>query len=146
MFQMDADLVALTSTAASTAVTLLVTDGWERVTAGIASLWSRVHSDRPQVIEGELLEARAVLLEAQHAGDVAVVEDLIAEWRGRLRRLVEADADAITDLRHLVTTVLEPALAKSGARGPSITMTAEASDRSRIYQAGRDQHIGGEEG
>ncbi|WP_328541165.1 hypothetical protein OHT17_50985 [Streptomyces sp. NBC_00371] len=136
----------MTSTAASTAVTLLVTDGWERVTAGLASLWSRLHPDRPQLIEGELLEARTVLLEAQHAGDVAIVDDLVAEWRGRLRRLVEADADAITDLRQLVTTVLEPALAESGVRGPFITMTAEASDRSRIYQAGRDQHIAKEEG
>ncbi|MEV4438615.1 hypothetical protein AB0K09_06250 [Streptomyces sp. NPDC049577] len=57
---MDAEIPALTSTAASTAVTLLVTDGWAKATAGLASLWSRVHPDRPRVIEGELLEARSV--------------------------------------------------------------------------------------
>lgn len=142
---MDAELVALASTAASTAVTLLVTDGWERVTVGLASLWRRVHPDRPQVIEGELLEARTALLEADRTGDTTIAEDLVVEWRNRLRRLADADAEAAAELRRLVTAVLEPALAESGSRGPSITMTAVASDHGRVYQAGRDQHIAEED-
>lgn len=145
-FRVNAELVALASTAASTAVTLLVTDGWERATAGLASLWSRVHPDRARVIEGELLEARTALLEAERTGDTTIAEDLVAEWRSRLRRLADADAAAAADLRHLVATVLEPALAETGSRGPSITMTAVVTDHGRVYQAGRDQHIAEEDG
>ncbi|PVE10789.1 hypothetical protein Y717_24285 [Streptomyces scopuliridis RB72] len=123
----------------------MVTDGWEKVTTGLASLWRRVHPDRPEVIEGELLEARTALLDAERTGDTTISEDMVAEWRNRLRRLVDADAEATADLRRLLATVLEPALAETGRREPSITMTAVVSDHGRVYQAGRDQHLSKEE-
>ncbi|MER7149875.1 MULTISPECIES: hypothetical protein [Streptomyces] len=98
------------------------------------------------MIEGELREARTALLEAERTGDITIAEDLVAEWRSRLRRLADADADTAADLRRLVASVLAPALADTGARGPSITMTAVVADHGRVYQAGRDQRIAEEDG
>jgi len=53
----------------------------------------------------------------------------------------QTGADTLKLPTGLMTDDLEPALAETESRGPTVTMTATASDSGRVYQAGRDQHI-----
>jgi len=50
----DGDLAVLCSAAATTLVTLMTTDSWERVKAGFAGLWRRVHPGQAAAVEADL--------------------------------------------------------------------------------------------
>ncbi len=137
---MEPDAGALTSAAAVTLVTLMTTDGWERVKAAFVSLWRRVHPGRAAAVEAELTAARLEALAAREAGDGQAELDLVAEWRSRLRRLTAADEQVQQDLRELVET-FRPLLAAEAPQAQRISMRAKAAGHSRVNQAGRDQTI-----
>ena len=59
---MDAELVTLASTAASTIVTLLATDAWEKARSAVGTFWQRMHPASARAIEAELTEAQAALV------------------------------------------------------------------------------------
>jgi hypothetical protein len=81
----------------------------------------------------------AVLAGGDESGQVA--DELAAEWRGRLRRLLAADPAAAAELRRLLDEELGPELRGSGSSRTEITMRAKVSGRGRAYQAGRDMNI-----
>lgn len=138
---MDADLAGLWVSAATTLVALMTTDGWGRVKAGFAGLWRRRHPGHVEAVETDLEASRAVVMAARRCGDgLAEAEaELVAEWQGRLRRLAGSDEELQGQIRRLVED-LRPLLSSSAPAGP-VVVRARASGRSRIYQAGRDQHF-----
>jgi hypothetical protein len=137
----DADLAALLSAAATTLVTLMTTDSWERVKAGFAGLWRRRHPGQAGTVEADLEAARAAVVAARRSGDEEVATELAAEWRSRLRRLAGADEEIQAEIRGLVDE-FRPLLPGGGPGGP-VVMRARASGGSRINQAGRDQTVTG---
>ncbi|HEX5493982.1 MAG TPA: hypothetical protein VFX70_05325 [Mycobacteriales bacterium] len=149
---MDAELVSLSSVAATTVVTLLATDAWERATSALGALWRRVHPDRAGAVEADLADARAELLAARAATDAptrpvgpagATERALVDEWRVRIGRLLAADPDVAAELCRVLDTDLLPALpAGSGVWTGDVRMTAHAEGNARIYQVGQGtQHI-----
>jgi len=136
----DAELATLWSAAATTLVTLMTTDGWERVKAGFAGLWRR-HPGQAGAVEADLEASRAAAMAARRDGDAQAEAELTAEWRSRLRRLAGADEELQDEVRRLVEE-FRPLLSGSTPAGP-VVMRARASGGSRIYQAGRDQTVTG---
>jgi hypothetical protein len=138
---MDPELGKLVSTAATTLVAALTTGTWELAKQGLGSLWRRVHPDRAEAVEAELVEARDQLLAAHQTGDQQLEHDLVDEWQSRLRRLL-ATAPQLADELRRWNDQLQPALIEAGSQIGRLDMRARASGRGRVYQAGRDQHIG----
>jgi hypothetical protein len=137
----DPELMALTSTAATTVVKLLATAAWERATGAVGGLWRRVHPERAETVQAELEDSRAEVLAARRVEDEQAEQALVGEWQGRLRRLVAADPPLADKLRRVVTE-LRSALADAEApQGTTITMQATTFGTSRVNQAGRDLHI-----
>ncbi|MGW6915939.1 hypothetical protein ACWGB8_19305 [Kitasatospora sp. NPDC054939] len=137
---MDAELVALASSAATTMVGLLATDGWEHAKQGVAALWRRARPEQAETVEAELVDTRTELLTARRAGDEQAEQDLTAEWRARLRRLLAADPALEHELRALLAELGTPPDAALSAR---VEMHGTASDHARLYMSGGDMHIGG---
>ncbi|MFE2376853.1 hypothetical protein [Streptomyces sp. NPDC059398] len=137
---MDPELTALTSTAATTVVQLLATEGWERAQAAVTGLWRRLHPERADTVSAELEESRSQVLAARRTGDGEAERDVVGAWQGRLRSLLLSHPEVAVELRRLLADELEPALAAT-TQTTSTTMSARASGHARVYQAGRDQHI-----
>lgn len=139
---MDADLTALAWKGASTVVALLATDTWEKAKTVLASLWRHSRPERANAIETELVQARADLLRAQSEGDETLEGALTRVWQHRIAELLTSDPGLAAQFRQLLNEVLVPALPVGElVRIDKIEMRARASGRSRIYQAGRDQHV-----
>ncbi|MEU4981682.1 hypothetical protein [Streptomyces sp. NPDC021969] len=116
---MEAELIALIGTGATTVVGLMVTDAWGQVKQRVVGLFAS--EGEPDGVAGELEESRATLVAA---GGTAAEEDLrsdvTASMRLRLRRLLEQDPGAAEELRLLVDE-LAPAARPPGAVHNSIT-------------------------
>lgn len=97
---MGDEVVALASSGAGTLMTLMVTDGWARVKDGFATLFGR--GGDKDAIGAELEASRGQLVAARAAGDTQGAADVQAEWRARLRRLLERDPEAASMLAELV--------------------------------------------
>ncbi|MET9463826.1 hypothetical protein ABZY44_03190 [Streptomyces sp. NPDC006544] len=130
-------MAALAAGAGTALVTALTTEAWQSASAGVAALWRRVLPERADAVESELDATRHDLLDARHAEDEETPAELAAEWQGRIRRLLIAHPEAADALREL----LVPPQAQAPA-APTITQHATASGDSRVYQAGRDLHLG----
>jgi hypothetical protein len=139
----DAELLTLANTGGTALVTLLATDAWEKSKSAAGALWQRVHPERAETVQAELVEARAEVLAARAAGDDAVESELVMEWRRRLRRLLTTDPTVATELRRLLDEELAPALSATGRTWTgNVDMRAEASGNARVYQVGQgNQHI-----
>lgn len=134
---MDQTLSVLAATAGATIVRRLASaSDWESAGDVVVGLWRRTHPERVDAIIAELSETRGQLLAARRRGDERTEQELILEWQGRLRRLLTANPGLAPELHgHLAG---EPAAPPAGG----VSMTATASDQARVFQAGRDQHIG----
>lgn len=135
---MDAELVALATTGATTVVSLAATDAWTQVKRGITQLFDRFRPDSHDVIEAALEEAGREI----SGGDVRpeIAKEILQEWTSRFRRLLLSDPGASAAFRELVTEWREI----SGDRGgpaTSIFQTATASGSSRVYQQGSGTQI-----
>jgi hypothetical protein len=134
---MDPELAELASAAATTVVTLLVTDGWEKAKSAMGSLWRSVRPDRAGRAEADIVDAREDLLRAGPDG-ANVKSELIGQWASRLRALLAADPALAPVLRRLLDDELRPALPVGVSRQiGSITMEAHADHGGRIYQSGQ---------
>lgn len=140
---MDAELVTLAGTAASTVVTLLVTDGWEKAVAAMGELWRRVHPDRAAAVEADLADARTEILSTPESRAARAERALVTEWQARIGRLLSADPALAGELRRILDTDLRPALpADAPTWTGDVRMSAHAQDQARIYQVGQgSQHI-----
>ena len=86
---------------AGTLVTLMVKDGWAEAKKKFARPLGRRRGDA-RTVAAELEESRAQLAQAHARGDDKAAADVTAEWRSRLRRLLQEDANAGTLLAELV--------------------------------------------
>jgi hypothetical protein len=137
----EPELAALASAAGTAVVSLLATDAWTALKAGLAAVWGRVHPDRADTVAAELAEARQELVAARAVGDREAEHMLTVEWQVRLRRLLAADPGAAVELRRLLFVELNGARAAAD-RG----QIAVATGGSVVSQAGRDLTITSEAG
>ena len=130
-------------TAASTGlIEALTTQTWEQARTAMVGLWRRVHPNRAEAISEELAEVRREAIAAQQRGELAVRHELIVDWRGRLRRLLDADPSSAIELKRILDEVITPMLSAEGSSMiNNIVMNAHATGRSIVYQAGRDVNI-----
>ncbi|MEU9145969.1 hypothetical protein [Streptomyces sp. NPDC048349] len=134
---MEPEITALAAGAGTALVTALATEAWQTATVGLVALWRRLLPERADGVEAELEATRDDLLGAQDEGDKETPAELAAEWQGRIRRLLSAHPEAADELRALLVPQQEQPPA-----APAITQHATASGKSRVYQAGRDMHLG----
>ncbi|MFE7372296.1 MULTISPECIES: hypothetical protein [Streptomyces] len=129
---MNPELVTLAQSASVTLVGLMATDAWERTRDGVVALWQRARPERADAVAAELDNTREDL-----AADAGIEGELAAEWQGRIRRLLIDRPQVAEELQRLLDE-LAP-----GATAPPATVSqhAAATGHSRVYQAGRDQHI-----
>ncbi|MET8657946.1 hypothetical protein [Streptomyces griseus] len=129
---MNPELVALAQSASVTLVGLMATDAWEHTRDGFVALWQRARPERADAVATELGNTREDL-----AADATVEDELAVEWQGRIRRLLTDRPEVAVELRRLLDE-LAP-----GTSAPTATVAqhATAGGHSRVYQAGRDQHI-----
>ncbi|MFJ6570750.1 hypothetical protein ACIQNU_25375 [Streptomyces sp. NPDC091292] len=101
---MEAELVALATSGASTVVALMASDGWNAVRSRVVALLQRGSRAQEDVdrVEGELELDRRELAAARDGDDAAVIADLEAAWRIRLRQLLGEDPSASAVLRELI--------------------------------------------
>jgi hypothetical protein len=92
------ELTALASSAATSLISAMVSDGWVQAKHAMARLWSRIRPGRTHEIADELDSARAELINADRQAEDQLREDLVAEWRSRLRRLLAVDVQSRDEL------------------------------------------------
>ncbi|GHH68476.1 hypothetical protein GCM10018781_25540 [Kitasatospora indigofera] len=131
---MDPEVAALASTASATIMQLALTDSWNSAKGALARLWSRDGSDRHEVIEADLEETRGELLAASDNSMDEVLEEVRVEWQSRLRRLLASSPEAVAELRGILQEFSPQTIPEASA---SITMHANSSGSSRIYQLGK---------
>ncbi|MFD4137136.1 hypothetical protein [Streptomyces goshikiensis] len=133
------DVTVLASAAAARLIDLLTTDGWTAARAAVASLWRRGH---PELVEAELTEARAELLqaEASDGGGPEIRTLLVAEWQARIARLLATHPDLIDEMRELVGELLRGTGTAEGQTVGVLHQEAHVTDGD-AYLAGRDISI-----
>lgn len=128
---MDAESAVLAGTAGTTLVSSPATEAWQRVGDGITSLWRRAEPERAEAISAEPEATRTDLPAAREAGDTDTDGEPGVEWQGRIRRLLVAHPEEAAMLRSLLDEL-----------GPALPDTPAVTRHARVYQAGRDRHIG----
>ncbi|MFF4198959.1 hypothetical protein [Nonomuraea sp. NPDC001831] len=96
---MEAELVALAASGASTLITLMVSDAWAQTKTRLAAVLGRTGDERETL--RELEASRAVLVSALAEADDATVAAVEGEWRARLSQLLLADSSCVEDLHFL---------------------------------------------
>ncbi|CAL9387258.1 hypothetical protein [Streptomyces sp. enrichment culture] len=99
---MEAELVALASTGAAALVQQMVGEAWEQTRGRVAAFFARRSGQDVAVIDGELEEARAELVDAERSGDDEARDEALTEWRSRMRRALRNDPEAAQELRALL--------------------------------------------
>ncbi|MFQ6148166.1 hypothetical protein ACLMNJ_34735 [Streptomyces seoulensis] len=117
---MDAELAALAAAGATTVVQQMAADSWVQARGRIVSFFSRRDGGEEEVIEGDLETSRGELRTATESGDEQTASDVQAEWRTRLRRALQADPGAASELRAILD---ELAPSPSGQRGVEVHNT-----------------------
>lgn len=97
--------MALATAGATTLVQQMATDGWNRVRERAVAFFAARGSASPESVGSDLDTARSDLVAALQEGDEATADDLRAEWRVRLRRVLRADPEAAAELRALLAEV-----------------------------------------
>ncbi|MFH8341414.1 hypothetical protein [Streptomyces sp. AM6-12] len=98
---MEAELVTLVGTGATTVVGLMATEAWEQAKRRLVRIFAR--GGEAGAVAGELEESRTALATAAGTADEQdLTSDLTASVRLRLRRLLEQNPDAAAELRLLV--------------------------------------------
>ncbi|MEU3712564.1 hypothetical protein [Streptomyces catenulae] len=99
---MDAELTALATAGATTLVQQMATEGWAQVRGRFAAFLARRRgTDDEEALRGELDASRDDLIAARQDGDEESAADVVAVWRGQLRRLLREDPAAAEELAAL---------------------------------------------
>jgi hypothetical protein len=135
---LDPDIAALASAAATAVVTAMAKESWERVSGAVARLWRGASAQRVEHVRTALEHSRQDLVESRSdraADDDIVVEaELVAEWQGKLRRLLAEHPEIAAELRQILELDAEPA---AGVRFGSVTHQGVGD----INQAAGDIHV-----
>ncbi|MFE5910851.1 hypothetical protein ACFQ6B_17440 [Streptomyces wedmorensis] len=135
---MDLQIVAVAGTAGTAIVSAMATDDWQRARDGVVALWQCFRPESAGAVHADFQGSRRVLVDSLQAGDEHTRAALIAAWNGYFLGLLVAQPHALDALRQL-----NAALTQENIRGPrpSLKMTAHASGKAQVFQAGRDQKI-----
>ncbi|KNE83464.1 MULTISPECIES: hypothetical protein [Streptomyces] len=101
---MEAELLALAGTGATTLVGLMVSDSWTHIRQRLTDFFSRTGS-LPEPM-GELEASRRQVIAARRAGDDLAVADVEAAWRAQLCRILGSDPVASQELRALLVDLV----------------------------------------
>ncbi|WP_069760458.1 hypothetical protein [Streptomyces sp. LUP47B] len=115
---MEAELAALATSGATTLIGLMVSDTWTQARDRLVRIFARAGDE--DAAEEELRASQRELMAARNAADDAVVADIEAGWRIRLRRALEADPDAAEELRSMLAEL-------SPAAGEAVSQTVRNS-------------------
>ena len=107
---MEAELVALAGTGATTIVGLMATEAWDQARQRVVRLFARGGGDA-SAMDGELTASRAALIAAPEEETA----DVTASVRVRLRRLLAENPEAAEELRLLVEEFEESAPKRDGS-------------------------------
>ncbi|KRV47352.1 hypothetical protein AQ490_07775 [Wenjunlia vitaminophila] len=110
---MEAELAALAVSGATTLVGSMVTDSWAHVRDRVAAFLGRDRDGQTEQLAAELEAARGEVTAAQESESASVTEEIQAEWRSRLRRVLRQDPALAQELRALLEEFEPPA---EGAR------------------------------
>ncbi|MFI6845799.1 hypothetical protein OG535_09015 [Kitasatospora sp. NBC_00085] len=94
---MEAEIVQLATSGATTLVGLMATEAWTQARSRLAALFGRGRD--AEEVAAELEEIRIEVVQAE--GEAELVADCTAELRGRLRRLLR-DPGAAAELRSIL--------------------------------------------
>lgn len=137
---MDAELISLVGSAASSLVREMATDGYGLAKDAIVGLWRKSHPERAEMIGAELDEAsesmKAATRQGGQAADAAA-DDLVAEWQPRLSRLLAANPGLVDELRAL-TAPGGPLAPAASTVDNSVNINVKASGNAKVNAAGRD--------
>ncbi|MDX3383429.1 hypothetical protein PV682_18430 [Streptomyces niveiscabiei] len=95
---MEAELVALAGTGATTIVGLMATEAWDQVRQRVVRLFARGEAGGADAMDGEFTASRTALVAAPEEETA----DVTASVRMRLRRLLAENPEAAEELRLLV--------------------------------------------
>ncbi|MEX3099795.1 MULTISPECIES: hypothetical protein [unclassified Streptomyces] len=95
---MEAELVALAGTGATTIVGLMATEAWDQVRQRVVRLFARGGDGSANAMDDELTASRTALVAAPEEETA----DVTASVRMRLRRLLAENPEAAEELRLLV--------------------------------------------
>ena len=100
----EPELLALATSGATTVVGLMATEGWTAVRLRVAALLRRagMAQEDEERVQIELDEEHREATAARDCGTPAVIADLEAVWRSRLRILLREDPAAAIALRELI--------------------------------------------
>jgi hypothetical protein len=96
---MEAELMAVAASGASTLITLMVSDAWAQTKTRLAAVLGRTGDEKETM--RELEASRAVLVSALAEADDATVAAVEGEWRARLSQLLLSDSACVEDLQLL---------------------------------------------
>ncbi|MEV8533914.1 hypothetical protein [Streptomyces sp. NPDC051211] len=131
-------------TAGSALVGAMATDGWQQARAAVVDWWRRRRPDAADDVGSELETLRTQVLGAREQSDTDTEQALAGAWCLRLQQLLNEDPALAAELRRLLDEHLAPARSEDEqAQGRPVIMKTEAHDSSRVFMAGRDQHITG---
>ncbi|MFB9688328.1 hypothetical protein [Amycolatopsis plumensis] len=131
---MDADLVALINSGATTLLGLMIKDAWARSKKTASRLFSH-NEDVASSVESELDETSRRLRIAFDSDDTDTQNEIATEWRSRLRRAVENDESLLDQLRDFVEQYKDCIDGRLESQ-TRISIKGKASGHGRIYQQG----------
>ena len=97
---------ALALAVATALVTAMTTDGWEKARSAVVKLWRRHRPDHVPAIEADIDATHAEVV----AGGTGADEELVADWKRKLRRLLDSDPALEAELRRVLDDELMPLL------------------------------------
>ncbi|MEU6224673.1 hypothetical protein [Streptomyces sp. NPDC047042] len=120
----------------------MTSEAWQQIRTAFVDWWRRVRPADADRVNAELDESQRRLDE-----DRTTEAALVATWQSRLESLLAENRALADQLTHLVDMAEQakrhsPRMrSETGDRAGTLEQSAEASGQSRVYQAGRDQHI-----
>lgn len=134
---MEAELAGLAASGATTVVGLMASDAWTQVRTRLARFFARDGAEGAQEAAGDDLErSREELAEARQAQDAGTEDDVRAEWRLRLRRMLQADPAAADELRRLLAELAPEPPAAGAATYYTVNSTRGGVFHEAVIQAG----------
>lgn len=112
---------------------------WNRVSTVVAQIIGRGYEDSTTEQEQQLEEDRKRLSSAKAADREALEQEIVTDWKVRLKDALKKDPAAVDQLRTLLAEVAEDS---SASPAFSENVTQKAKGHGRNYYARGDQYFG----
>jgi hypothetical protein len=129
---MDPDYTALAAAAATAVVTAMAKEGWEGVRSAVARLWRKGEHPQTEQIVAELERSRQELVGTESSLVPLTSDELVAEWKGKLRRLLVLHPELADEVAAILGT---------GQQGGVQFGDVSHHGTGDVNQAGRDIHV-----